>query len=100
MRLIWVHHARSEINYAVVLCPAGNSISTDGCFLTAQAKARNARRLAAKPHRSLRIFSNAFSAICDGVVDHPQTERESKRMGHSCKPHIHRRGHPNTLVHA
>jgi hypothetical protein len=95
-----VHHARSEINYAVVLCHAGNSIASDGSFLTAQAKACNARHLTGKPNLYLRRFSSIFSAICDGVVDHPQTERESKRMGHSCKPHIHRRGHPNTLVHA
>jgi hypothetical protein len=58
------------------------------------------RHLTGKPNLYLRRFSSIFSAICDGVVDHPQTERESKRMGHSCKPHIHRRGHPNTLVHA
>ena len=89
-RLIWVYHARSEIDYAVVLCPAGNPISIDGRFLTAQAKARNARRFTAKPPHRLRSFSSAFPAICDGLVDHSQAERQAKRLGHCCKPFLPR----------
>jgi hypothetical protein len=79
-----VHYAHSEIDYAVVLRHAGNSIGPGSRIVVAQARARYARRLTAKALRSLRTFFIGFPAVCDGVVDHSQAERKAKRLGDCC----------------